>query len=175
MQENDFFWSVMSTGVAIGQVENAFAYENVESFPGFQQNNSLYTLIDTGSTACLISYLYFESLIYNMFDYAGIDDWVFENQVIKTKCAYETLLPPVFFQIDGAWIEARPEDYFFDFAGDGNECMLYFVPINDPLNIIGMPAHVDYYTIHEPLTGQVHWAPHKESPKSDIVSGPAPT
>ena len=35
MQENDFFWSVMSTGVAIGQVENAFAYENVESFPGF--------------------------------------------------------------------------------------------------------------------------------------------
>ena len=43
------------------------------------------------------------------------------------------------------------------------------------MHILGMPVFVDYYSVHEPLTGAVHWAPHTNSPKDTIVSGPIPT
>lgn len=49
------------------------------------------------------------------------------------------------------------------------------MPMNSAMNILGMPVHVDYYTIHDPVTGIVTWAPHSNSPKSNIVSGPVPT
>ena len=65
-------------------------------------------------------------------------------------------------------MEARPNDYMFDYEGTG-DCMLFIMPMNSAMNILGMPVHVDYYTVHEPFTGQVHWAPHAESTKSDIV------
>lgn len=37
------------------------------------------------------------------------------------------------------------------------------------MNILGMPVHVDYYMINDPVKGTVEWAPHYNSPKSDLV------
>lgn len=63
----------------------------------------------------------------------------------------------------------------FDYYGNNDRCFLWIVPTNSPFSIIGMPVFVDYYSIHEPKTGAVHWAPHTNSPKDTVVSGPAPT
>lgn len=81
-----------------------------------------------------------------------------------TKCMLE--LPPLFFQIDGKWIEVSPKDYLYDFNGRGIDCMLFIMPANIGMNILGMPLHVDYYTVHDPESGTVSWAPHRDSAKS---------
>ena len=43
------------------------------------------------------------------------------------------------------------------------------------MNILGMPVHVDYYTMHDPVRGTVDWAPHYKSPKSDVVRTSTPS
>jgi len=68
---------VYNTGVAFGNIENAFAYTNTEDYPMFVEGNTVYSIIDTGSTAIMITALYYESLIVNLFAEAGIDDWSF--------------------------------------------------------------------------------------------------
>lgn len=78
MLENDFFWSTMNSGIAIGIVSNAFAYEQTDEYPIYQENNSLYSIIDTGSSALMISSLYYEDLMIQIFEYAGVTDWAYD-------------------------------------------------------------------------------------------------
>ena len=84
-------------------------------------------------------------------------------------------MPSVWFQIDGAWLEARAVDYLWNMDPNTNDCILFILPINSPMNILGMPMHVDYYSVHEPLTGKVTWAPHSASPKSNVPVTPLPS
>ena len=96
----DFFWGFYNTGIAIGNIENSFAYEpyNDNQLPEeVFKDNALYSIIDTGSTALVISVVWYESLIRNIFEYAGIDDWRYEQGVILTQCAFVDALPPIFF------------------------------------------------------------------------------
>lgn len=169
----DFFWGHYNTGVAIGDISNGFAYENSSEYGTFVQDNSIYSIIDTGSTALMISALYFESLVYAIFNYAGIDDWSFSQGAVECSCSAD--LPSVYFQFDNAWIEAKPADYMFDYYQTGDRCILWILPTSMAMHILGMPVFVDYYSVHEPLTGAVHWAPHTNSPKDTIVTGPIPT
>ena len=53
-------------------------------------------------------------------------------------------------------------------------CLLFIMPANMAMNILGMPVHVDYYSIHDPVNGTVRWAPHNNSPKDTIQEGPVP-
>jgi len=74
----DFFWSFYNSGVAIGTIDNSFAYEALPDMPNnVFDGNSFYSIIDTGSTALVISVLYYESLVTNLFEYAAITDWSF--------------------------------------------------------------------------------------------------
>ena len=159
--------------MAIGTIDNAFAYENSSDYPIFVENNSIYAIIDTGSTALMISAIYYEALVYAIFEEAGDDDWNFTQGVVECSCQAD--LPSVWFQFDGAWIEARAVDYIYDYYGQDDRCILFIMPVNMPMHILGMPVFVDYYSVHEPVTGQVHWAPHTNSPKDTVVSGPIPT
>lgn len=43
------------------------------------------------------------------------------------------------------------------------------------MNILGMPLHVGYYTVHDPVTGIVGWAPHTNSSKRSLSYSPVPT
>ena len=89
--EQDFFWGFYNTGIAIGNTQSeakTYAYAQTSDYPIFQQDYSLYSIIDTGSTALVISALYYESLIMNLFNDAGIDDWQFTQGVVLTKCSY---------------------------------------------------------------------------------------
>ena len=78
MLENDFFWSDYNAGVAFGTIDNAYAYETTSDYPGLIEGNTLYSIIDTGSTALVICALYYESFIVELFKAAQIDDWVYE-------------------------------------------------------------------------------------------------
>ncbi len=68
----DFFWGFMNSGVAIGTVDNQFVYGNYDLPAEVFSDNALYSIIDTGSTALVISVLYYESLLTNLFAYANV-------------------------------------------------------------------------------------------------------
>lgn len=93
----DFFWGFYNTGVAVGTIDNAFAYENSDDYGVFVQDSSAYSIIDTGSSALNINGMYFESMVREIFEYADIDDWQYGSGVVSTKCKYTDLLPPVYF------------------------------------------------------------------------------
>ena len=45
------------------------------------------------------------------------------------------------------------------------------MPVNMAMNVIGMPAFVDYYTMHDPETGKIGFVPTKQSLKTDLQAG----
>ena len=80
----------------------------------------MYSIIDSGATSLNISVLYFESIIQNMFDYAGVTDWEYLDGSVYTYCSNMRKMPSLYFQFDKKWIEARPQDYMFDYSGFGD-------------------------------------------------------
>ena len=42
------------------------------------------------------------------------------------------------------------------------------------MNVLGMPAFVGYYTMHDPVEGTIGFAPHTDSLKSNLVAGTPP-
>ena len=63
MIKDDFFWGAYNTAIAIGEIDNAFAYTPTEEHGIFQKGSSMYTIVDSGSTSLLISNLYFEAVV----------------------------------------------------------------------------------------------------------------
>jgi len=121
----------------------------------------------------MLSAVYYESFITNLFARVGDVNWTYESrsQVVVTECTANW--PSIFFLMDRRWIEVAPKDYVFDVSQgqDGSQCILFFMPAGIPMNILGMPLFVDYYTIHDPITGEVGWAPHSASNKKTLQRG----
>ena len=42
------------------------------------------------------------------------------------------------------------------------------------MNMLGMPLFLDYYTIYDPESGKIGWAPHTGSQKDSVTSGAVP-
>ena len=61
----------------------------------------------------MISAVYYESLILNIFARVPDANWQFLERegVIVTECNHE--YPPIYFMFDGYWIEAAAKDYVF--------------------------------------------------------------
>lgn len=80
MIPEDFYWSAYNTAIAIGDIEtNAFAYTQSDEYGVYLVDSSMYSIFDSGISTLNISTLFFESLIENMFNYAGISatDWTY--------------------------------------------------------------------------------------------------
>ena len=45
------------------------------------------------------------------------------------------------------------------------------MPVNMAMNVIGMPAFVDYYTIHNPTNGIIGFVPTSQSLKTKLQKG----
>lgn len=120
----------------------------------------------------MISALYYESLVVKMMEWVPSVQWSFEDGLVFTPC--DAVYPNIYFMYNQKWIEVNPKDYLFPVTEDYSMCIFFIMPVNLPMNILGMPLFVDYYTIHDPVTGTVGWAPHTSSLKSSLVSGPIP-
>ena len=75
---------------------------------------------------------------------------------------------------DGRWLEVSAHDYLQQIDEEGSICILFVLPIDLPIAVIGMPALIDYYSSFDPISGLVSIAPHTSSGKSDIITGPVP-
>ena len=60
----------------------------MEKFDQYISDNSVYTILDTGSSTLAISALYFEDLIEKIFEYVGSKNYEFSNGIIASQCDY---------------------------------------------------------------------------------------
>ena len=111
---DDFFWSAYNQGIGVGSTdpEDTYAYSPIKKHPDFVVNNAMYTIIDTGSSALIVSNYYFEDLIRLIFDKVGDDEYKFQGGYVYTRC-YDNF-PPLYFMFDDYWIEVLPEEYVWD-------------------------------------------------------------
>jgi len=68
---DDFFWSQYNQGVGVGSTDPAdtFAYhKDSTQFDLTIKDNSVFTIIDSGSNAIYFSALYYEGFILKIFD-----------------------------------------------------------------------------------------------------------
>lgn len=126
----------------------------------------------------IISAAYFESFITNLYARVpGTVNWTFDQQnaMIVTDC--DAQYPNVYIMLDSKWITIAPKDYIFDVSQgqDRSQCIMFFTPGEMAMNIFGMPLFIDYYTVHDPESGNVGWAPHSASNKGDVTRGTPPT
>ena len=121
----------------------------------------------------MISALYYESLITKMMEQVPSVEWSFQDGLVFTPC--DATYPNLYFMFKTKWLEVNPKDYLFPVTEDGTMCIFFIMPVNLPMNILGMPLYVDYYTIHDPVTGTIGWAPHTSSLKESVVSGTIPS
>ena len=175
MNEEDFFWSGYCQGVAISDtsIANSFAWDALTEYDTWRPDNSLYSIIDSGSPSIMISSLYFESLITAIFERTPGARFtiVEEDGVVLTDCAND--FPDIFFMFDNHWLQVAARDYIF--AINDEQCMLNIFPADMAMNIIGAPLFVDYYMVHQPDVGRIRVAPHSTSNKYDIIESIAPT
>ena len=62
---DDFFWAAFNQGIGIGStdVEDTFSYSILWDHPEWVVDDAMYTVIDTGSSALIVSHYFFEDLI----------------------------------------------------------------------------------------------------------------
>ena len=116
----------------------------------------------------MVSAAYFEAIILNIMAKVPAAKWAFLERegAILTECNHE--FPNIYFLYEGFWIEASAKDYLFAVDDAQVECVFFIFPQDAPINVIGMPAFVDYYTIHDPVTGNVGFVPHSTSMKETL-------
>ena len=150
--EDDFFWADYVQGVAIGDTgpSNVYSWETLPDYTT-EKDQAFYSVIDTGSTALLISALYYESLVLKMMDKVSNVEWSFQDGLVFTPC--DATYPNIYFMLNQYWIEVNPKDYLFPVTEDLTMCVFFIMPVDLPMNILGMPLFVDYYTIHDPVQG----------------------
>ena len=134
----------------------------------------MYTIIDTGSSALIVSHYFFEDLIKRIYSYIGDDEYKITNGYVYTRC-YKNF-PNLYFMFDGYWIEVLPEEYVWDTsnAQDRSQCALLISVTESPLNIFGLPLFHGYYTIHDMEGGRIGYVPNSISKKSPLVKGLPP-
>ena len=167
---DDFFWSAFNEGIGIGsiEVEDTFAYDEIHDYPEWVVDNAMYTIIDTGSSALIVSHYYFEDLIKRIYDYVGDDEYMITKGYVYTRC-YRNF-PTLYFMFDGYWIEVLPEEYVWDTsnAQDRSQCALLITATEGPMNIFGMPLFHQYYTIHDMEGGRLGYVPINSTTKSPL-------
>ena len=111
----------------------------------------------------MISQLYYDSLILKIMAQVPDVKWRYsDNFRVITEC--NANYPSIYFMFDNLWIETSPQDYLYT-DKMMNNCNFLIMPVDLPYNLLGMPIFIDYYTVFEPQSDTIGWAPHKDSAK----------
>ena len=92
----DFFWAQYNQGVGIGGKTdvNVWGYEEAPEYVTVK-NNAMYSVVDTGSSAINFSSLYYEDLIYKIYEKVGGNEYQFQQGLLLSKCY--TNFPKLYF------------------------------------------------------------------------------
>ena len=137
--------------------DHAFTFGNIDE--GSQINNGIYTIWDTGSSDIMLSILWYESFVEQLYGVMGIE-YEIQDGVSRAACA--TNYPDLWFMHNGYWMQVKPKDYIREESA--SVCSLKIKPIDAPFNIMGMPAYIGYYIQHNwGESSYMTFAPHTDS------------
>jgi len=126
---------------------------------GTKIQNGIYSIFDTGSSNIMLSVLWYESFVEQLFESMGGTEYSIQDGVTTATCAAD--YPDLYFLLNKNWLQIRKEDYVSD--NGANVCSLNIRPVDAPFNILGMPAYIGYYISHDWEKGTMSLAPHGDS------------
>ena len=109
---DDFYWSALCQGFAMGSTENAWKWGSVEGEFDTVSLGQVYSIFDTGSTAIILPSFYFNHFLGLLFEAIGETQFHLEEGYVFSKC-YDNF-PTIHFLFDNKWIAVEPVDYMID-------------------------------------------------------------
>ena len=167
---SDFFWSISTDGIKFGSdSDNYFKWSPTEQGVWTYGDSGLYTIFDISAPDIMISELYFDSVMEQLFTRVGIDYTVVDGSA-QFVCSAN--FPDLYFSIEDNFLEIPADDYIVDVsaAQDKTLCGLKIRSINAPFNIMGLPAFEGYYVTHALGADgdSMTFVPHKDSDRSEL-------
>lgn len=94
---------------------------------------------------------------------------------VISKC-YDDF-PDIQFLFGDKWITVSPDDYVLDISEnkDRSMCVLMLTQGEQAFFVMGLPAFMDYYTIHDEDNNRLGFVPHSNSKKGALVDGKQPS
>eukprot|EP00354_Favella_ehrenbergii_P001286 CAMPEP_0170472308 /NCGR_PEP_ID=MMETSP0123-20130129/14364_1 /TAXON_ID=182087 /ORGANISM="Favella ehrenbergii, Strain Fehren 1" /LENGTH=362 /DNA_ID=CAMNT_0010740499 /DNA_START=595 /DNA_END=1684 /DNA_ORIENTATION=+ len=171
---DDFFWSASCLGFAIGTQSNGWQWGSIVDAEKTVSYGQVYSIFDTGSSSVIIPADYFESYLALIYEQMEGDEFEVASGYVLTKC-YEDF-PNLYFLFDGRWLALHPADYLVDVSEsqDRSMCVLLLSPGSQSFIVMGLPAYMNYYTVHEDVNNRIGFAPHTTSDKDDLKRGKQP-
>ena len=174
--QEDFFWSAYCKGFAIGDITNGWSWGSVKGEKELLKKNSIYTMFDTASSQIILPQAYFPAFLEELFRNMADKEYELADGYVVSKC-YDDF-PNVQFLFDGHWIDVEPRDYVVDVSSTGKPgdeaCVLLFGQGDHPYVVMGLPAYMDYYVVHDDDNSRIGFAPHNYSKKDAPIAGKQP-
>lgn len=157
------FWMSYETyGVRFGESdENSYNFDL--KLGGFL------TIFDSGTSTVYVPSSLWKGFINTMKEYANVK-FDARGHFLTYACKPENF-PNIYLQVNGYWIEFRPEDYLLD-ASDNNDrsfCIFAFTQNTDEFWLLGDVFYRGYYVIHDDLNAKIGIAPHSTSHKKALL------
>lgn len=171
----DFYWSAYCKGFAIGAFENGWSWGSIRDQEETVSDNSIYSMFDTGASQIIIPENYFPAFLEQLFGAMADKEYELKDGYVVSKC-YEDF-PAAHFLYGENWISIYADEYVVDISEkqDRSICALLFGQGEQPFLVMGLPAYMDYYTVHDETNKRIGFAPHKDSNKSPLEKGEQPT
>ena len=83
----DFFWSTLNAGFGIGEEisnQDTYKYASISEYPSTLTHEGIYTIIDTGMGAIYISNIYFDDIIFRIYEKMEVGDYTLESGYVLT-------------------------------------------------------------------------------------------
>lgn len=140
--------------------------------------DGIYTIFDTGATDILISDLWFQVFLDELFAKSGVTEYEIVDGYAYASCNKN--YPSIYFLINGVWLEVPDADYVRE-VDNGRICTFKLRALDAPFNILGLPIFYDYYVTHnysdagqEDTAGSMSFGLHAHSIKIKPVKGTKP-
>ena len=167
----DFFWSAYCKGFAIGAIDNSWSWGSISDSDETVSENSVYATFDTAASQIIVPQHYFGKLLEQIYGYMEDNEYELKSGYVVSKCYND--FPDIHFLFDGHWVSVYADEYVIDISEeqDRSICALLFGQGDQPFLVMGLPAYMDYYTIHDEANNRIGFAPHKDSKKAPLEEG----
>ena len=164
--KDDFFWSAMCQGFAIGKRKNSWQWGSIKDQYDTVSKGEVYSIFDSGASAIIFPKDYFKRFLIELYKHMhDADEFELASGYVMTKC-YDNF-PTLHFMFGGKWVKILADEYVVDISEnkDRSICVLLLSEGEQSFFIMGLPIYMNYYTIHDEENSRIGFVPNINSNK----------
>ena len=161
---DDLFWAATCRGFAFGSLDNDYRVPDLGT--EFISKGDMKGVFDSVVNGIQMPPAIFDDYVEALFVSAGVDSLPYiAGKGFNVNCADE--FPSLFFMFDSTWLEVQAIHYVRDisYEQDRSQCMMILQQGEAPFLVMGTPAYLDYYVVHDDEAGKIGFVAQKGSEK----------